>query len=328
MTIKFGLMAPQGWRMDLAEIVDPIEQYEAMTRVATAADRISAFDSIWLYDHLHTWPVISRQPTFEAWTTTAALARDTKRINIGQLVTCNSYRHPALLAKMASTVDVMSHGRLYFGLGAGWYEHEYNAYGYPFMETRDRMRAFREACAIISKMWTEDEPEFKGEQYSIDKPINEPKGVRKPHPMFWIGGGGEQVTLKLVAQYGDAFNVGVAPEAMKHKLEVLRQHCENLGRDYDSITRSTNLWVLPLAPGEDGEKATQRTQKAFGMNYDELLTDGFVNRLIVDTSAAIAARMREYVALGINYFTFYIPQVAYEPERMRRIVEEVIPQVG
>jgi alkanesulfonate monooxygenase SsuD/methylene tetrahydromethanopterin reductase-like flavin-dependent oxidoreductase (luciferase family) len=147
MTIKYGLMAPQGWRMDLAEIVGPIEQYEAMTRVAKAADRLPAFDSLWLYDHLQTWPVISRQPTFEAWTTTAAFARDTTRINIGQFVTCASYRHPALLAKMASPVDVMSHGRLYFGLGAGWYEHEYHAYGYPFMETRDRMRAFRAEIA-------------------------------------------------------------------------------------------------------------------------------------------------------------------------------------
>ena len=199
--MRFGVFVPQGWRMDLAEIADPIEQYEAMTRVAKAADQMEVFDSIWVYDHFHTIPQPTLNTTFECWTITAALARDTSRVNIGQMVTCNGYRNPSLLAKMASTVDVLSHGRLYCGLGAGWYEHEWRAYGYGFPETRERMRMFREACEIITKMWTEDYPEFSGEHYSIDKPINEPKGARKPHPSFWIGGSGEQVTLKLVARF-------------------------------------------------------------------------------------------------------------------------------
>jgi alkanesulfonate monooxygenase SsuD/methylene tetrahydromethanopterin reductase-like flavin-dependent oxidoreductase (luciferase family) len=187
MAVRFGVFVPQGWRMDLVEIEDPVEQYEAMTRVAKVAEESGGFDSIWVYDHFHTVPRPTKETTFECWTISAGLARDTESIKIGQMVTCNGYRNPALLAKIASTVDVMSNGRLLFGLGAGWYEHEWRAYGYGFPEVPERMRMFREACEIVHRMWTEDEPVFEGEFYTIDRPINEPKGVQKPHPSFWIG---------------------------------------------------------------------------------------------------------------------------------------------
>src|SRR6202049_4354623 len=143
MAMKFGILVPQGWRMDLVGIADPVEAYETMTRVAVEAETLG-FDSIWLFDHFHTVPTPTQEVTFEAWTSTAALARDTKRVRIGQLVTCNSYRNPALLAKMASTVDVLSHGRLDFGIGAGWYEEEFHAYGYAYSETRERLERLRE----------------------------------------------------------------------------------------------------------------------------------------------------------------------------------------
>ena len=164
------------------------------------------------------------------WTVSAGLARDTQNVKIGQMVTCNGYRNPALLAKIASTVDVMSNGRLLCGIGAGWYEHEWRAYGYGFPEVPVRMRMFKEACEIIHRMFTEDGPTFEGEFYSIDRPINEPKGISKPHPPIWIGGGGEKVTLKLVALWGDACNFSGDIETIKHKFDVLRGHCENVGQ--------------------------------------------------------------------------------------------------
>jgi len=124
----------------------------------------AGLDSIWLYDHFHTIPEPTLETTFECWTSVAALARDTQRIKIGQLVTCNGYRYPSVLAKMASTVDVLSHGRLIVGLGAGWYEHEWNAYGLHFPATGVRLSMFAEACEILSRMWTEDQPRFTGKQ--------------------------------------------------------------------------------------------------------------------------------------------------------------------
>jgi F420-dependent oxidoreductase-like protein len=251
MPIKFGVMAPQGWRMDLVDFPDPVEAFEAMTRVAQEAENLG-FNSVWLYDHFHTIPVPSQEVTFECWMSTAALARDTKRVRIGQLVTCNGYRNPALLAKMASTVDVMSHGRLDFDVGAGWFEHEYRAYGYDYPGAPVRLRYLREAIQVILAMWTQEEAVFEGKYYQVRGAINQPKGVPKPHIPLLIGGGGEKVTLKLVAQYADACNIGGDIPTIRHKLDVIKQHCENVGRDYTSIRRtSSSICVI----GESEEVA-------------------------------------------------------------------------
>lgn len=291
MSVRFGVFAPQGWKMDLVEIADPVEQFEAMTTVARVADA-GPWDSLWVYDHFHTVPEPTMNTVFEAWTVSAALARDTSRINIGQMVGCNGYRQPSLYAKTASTVDVASHGRLYAGLGAGWYEHEWKAYGYEWTDVPQRMAAFREAVEIVVKMWTEDRPVHHGRYYSVDGPINEPKGVRKPHPSFWIGGGGEKVTLKLVAQYADACNVGAGdPELIRTKLAVLREHCDRLGRDYDRIIKSTN--------------------------FDIDLTH---------SSADTIGRVERALEAGADYVNFYIPRVAYDHEPLHRLAEEVVPQ--
>ena len=308
--------------MDLIEINDPVEQYEAMTNVAKAADD-GPWDSVWVFDHFHTVPKPTDNAVFEAWTSTATLVRDTKRINVGQMVTCNGYRNPALWAKIASTVDVAAHGRLYAGYGAGWYEHEWKAYGYGFPETRDRMRAFREGVQIINKMWTEDHPTFKGEYYSIDEPINEPKGVRKPHPSFWIGGGGEQVTLKLVAQYADACNLGGPPEQIAHKLDVLKRHCETAGRNYDDIIRSSSSNVFLLQPGEDAEKVTEKARSAIGASFEE-----FRDQFVVGTADEVIASLRAKQDVGIDYHIIYLPRIAYDHTMIQQFAEQVIPQVG
>jgi F420-dependent oxidoreductase-like protein len=314
MGIQFGIFVPQGWRMDLQEIADPVAQYEAMTQVAKTADNLPGYDSIWVYDHFHTVPTPEQSTVFECWMITAGLARDTKRVNIGQMVTCNGYRHPSLLAKMASTVDVASHGRLYCGLGAGWYEHEWRAYGFGFPDTRDRMRAFREACRIINQMWLEDRPTFHGEYYSIDGPINEPKGVRKPHPSFWIGGSGEQITLRLVAEYANACNIGGDVPTLRHKFAVLQEHCQAVNRPYDDIIRSTSLEdVVLLRPGETSEQAIERAQSATGVSF-------------VGTSQQLADKIHELVEAGVTYVIVSFPRVAYDLEPVYRFAEEVIPQ--
>ncbi len=316
MAVKFGVFVPQGWRMDLVEIEDPVEQYEAMTRVAKVAEESGAYDSVWLYDHFHTVPEPTMNTVFECWTATAGLSRDTETIKIGQMVTCNGYRNPALLAKIASTVDVMSRGRLLCGLGAGWYEDEWRAYGYGFPEIPERMRAFKESCEIIHRMWTEDGVTFDGEFYKLDKPINEPKGVQKPHPPLWIGGGGEKVTLKLVARWGDACNVGGDVETLKHKFDVLRGHCEDLGRDYEEITRSTSVNVYLLEEGEDPEEAT--TEARGSQSYEE-----YSKQFMVGTADEISSRLQPMVDAGVEYFIVYLPRVAYDQEPVRRFGREV-----
>ncbi|GIF38301.1 LLM class F420-dependent oxidoreductase [Actinoplanes xinjiangensis] len=291
MSIGFGVFVPQGWRMDLVEIADPVEQYEAMTAVAKVADA-GPWDSIWVYDHFHTVPEPTINTTFEAWTVSSTLARDTSRVNIGQMVGCNGYRHPALYAKIASTVDVASHGRLYAGLGAGWYEHEWKAYGYEWSEVPERMAAFREAVEIVHRMWTEERPVFTGKHYRIDQPINEPKGVRKPHPSFWLGGGGEKVTLKLVAKYADGANFGNGdPEIVRQKAAVLRAHCDRLERDYDRIRKSTSYHLDPS-----------------------------------HSSAQHIAKVEQLAEAGADYVIVYIPRVAYDHEPLLRFAEEVVPQ--
>ncbi len=317
MTVKFGVFVPQGWRMDLVQIKDPVQKYEAMTKVAQAADR-GPWDAVWVYDHFHTVPEPTLEATFECWTITSTLVRDTTRVRVGQMVGCNGYRNPALYAKIASTVDVASHGRLNAGIGAGWYEHEWRAYGYGFPELKERMGRFREACEIIHRMWSEDYPVFKGKYYTIDRPINEPKGVQKPHPPLWIGGSGERVTLKLVAQFGDACNVGGDPDTIRHKLAVLKEHCQTVGRNYDDIVKSAEAEVLVIGKGEDPELARAKARGYEGFREGTLIADA-------DT---VAQYLRTLIAAGIDYFIIYIPGVAYDLEPLHRFETEVIPQLA
>jgi alkanesulfonate monooxygenase SsuD/methylene tetrahydromethanopterin reductase-like flavin-dependent oxidoreductase (luciferase family) len=220
------------------------------------------------------------------------------------MVGCNGYRSPALYAKISSTVDVASHGRLYAGIGAGWFEQEWKAYGYEWPELKDRMGAFAEAVQIVHGMWTQDDFCFSGKYYSVDKPINEPKGVRKPHPSLWIGGGGEKVTLKLVAKYANASNVGDGrPEVIADKLAILKQHCETVGRDYAEIIKSTSLNVFPIDRGDDPERATAQVRG--GVEWEE-----FSRGTVIGTEDEIAAKVDSVLEAGVDYVLFYVPGVA------------------
>jgi F420-dependent oxidoreductase-like protein len=278
--------------MDLMGIKDPVEAYETMTRVAQTADE-TGFTSAWLVDHFHTIPRPSQEVTFESWTSTAALARDTKRVRIGQMVTCNSYRNPALLAKMASTVDVLSHGRLNFGIGAGWYEHEYRAYGYDYPDAPERLRYLREAVQVILAMWTQEEAVFEGKCYQVRGAINQPKGVQKPHIPLLIGGGGEKVTLKLVAQYADACNVSGDLDTIKHKFDVIKQHCETVGRDYESINRTSTTFC---SIAETDEQALAQIPEAMRSQFRERLRGGG----LIGSPSTIRKRLAEIEAAGVQ----------------------------
>ncbi|GHO42287.1 LLM class F420-dependent oxidoreductase [Ktedonospora formicarum] len=314
MSLQFGLIIPQGWQLDLAGIPDPVMAYESMTRVAQVAEEVG-FDSIWLFDHFHTSPTLTQELTFECWTSTAALARDTKRIRIGQLVTCNGYRNPALLAKMASTVDVLSHGRLVFGIGAGWYEHEFRAYGYTYPDTPTRLRYLREALQVIHEMWSKEEAFFEGKYYQVRGAINQPKGVQKLHIPLLIGGAGEQVTLKLVAQYGDACNFNAPDsETLKHKFEVLKRHCDAIGRDYNEIHR-TVLYEVIMADTDE-----EALQKAYQGNIPDERTR---ERDLVGSPSTIRRRLQEIEEAGAQEVIIFLKD-SVQLDSVRRFAEACI----
>lgn len=314
--MKYGVSLPQGWTMDLASIKDPVEAYETMTRVAQTADE-SGYNSAWLVDHFHTIPQPSQEVTFECWTSTAALMRDTKRIRIGQMVTCNGYRNPALLAKMASTVDVLSHGRLNFGIGAGWYEHEYRAYGYEYPDAPERLRQLREAVQVILAMWTQEEAVFEGNYYHVRGAINQPKGIQKPHIPLLIGGGGEKVTLKLVAQYGDACNVSGALATIEHKFAVLKEHCQTLGRDYESIHRTSGtLCVIADTDEEAMAKVPEMAKARFG---------AAINNALIGSPDTIRQRIAAYENVGVQELQLMFPDVI-KLDSIRRFAKEFITQ--
>ncbi len=318
MAVQVGVFVPQGWRMDLLDYRDPVEKYEAMTRVAQEAERLG-YDSIWVYDHFHTVPTPVLETVFECWSITAGLARDTSRIRIGQMVTCNGYRPPALLAKIASTVDVMSHGRLDFGIGAGWYEHEYKAYGYPYPDGPERLRMLREALQVIHALWKDDYATFEGQYYQLHGAINEPKGVQKPHPPIWIGGGGEKVTLKLVAQYGDACNVGGWDAAVyRHKYDVVRRHCVDLGRDPATVLRSSEVFLyLTDHPDQvDSEIAGLPPQ----------VQEEIHSRFLIATPATAREQMQGLVDAGVQYFIVNLWNAA-RLELLQQFAAAVLPSL-
>jgi F420-dependent oxidoreductase-like protein len=209
---------------------------------------------VWTADHFEPYPA-TPDFVFESWTTLAALARDTNRVRLGQLVAGNGYRNPALHAKLASTIDVMSEGRFRFGIGADNYEEEFHTYGYAFPDAAPRRRQLREAVQIILSLWTTSKTTFRGEFYQLRDALNDPKGVQQPHVPLLIGGGGEKTTLRLVAEYADACNVVAAPSELVRKFSILKEYCARVGRDFNSITRTTMSYCL-IADTDDQARAT------------------------------------------------------------------------
>src|SRR6516162_5328271 len=235
--LTFGVFVPQGWKMELSSIADPQAKWAKSVEVAKLAEELG-FDSLWVYDHFHNVPVPAHETMFECWTTLAAISQRTTRVRLGQMVGCALYRNPGLLAKITSNIDVMSGGRLDWGIGAGWYDGEFRAYGYDFPSNADRIRMLRETVEIVKLMWTEPDASYEGRHFSIAGAQCDPKPVQTPHPPIWIGGGGEQLTLRVVARHADLSNFGGKPDEWAHKCEVLKGHCASVGRDYDEITKT------------------------------------------------------------------------------------------
>ena len=239
----FGVFIPQGWKMELAGIEGAQAQWQTSVDVAVLAEKLG-YDSIWVYDHFHNVPKPAQEAVFECWTTIAAISQRTSRIRLGQMVGCNSYRNPGLLAKITSTVDVISGGRLDWGIGAGWYESEYKGYGYEFAKPSDRIGMLRETVEIVKSMWTNAETNYDGKYYKMSRANCDPKPLQQPTPPVWIGGGGEQLTLRVVAEHADVSNFGSSLEEFIKKRAILQDHCRVIGRDEDTIRKTISSEVF------------------------------------------------------------------------------------
>ena len=260
--------------------------YEGMREAWLEADRLG-FDTAWGHDHLLNQDDISA-PEDEGWMALAALLALTTRIRGGLMVSSNTFRHPSVLAKMATTVDIISGGRLDVGIGAGWFEDEHRQYGLPLPPVGERMRRLEEACRIMKALWTERQATVDGEYYQVREAYCEPKPVQQPHPPIVIGGGGEKLLLRIVAQHADVWNLSKGtPEEFRHKCAVLDEHCRAVGRDPAEIERSIQF----LQPEGD-----------------------------------MVSKARELIAAGATHLIFSCPQ-PYSAANARRLWDEVVRRV-
>ena len=315
--VTFGTFIPQGWKMELVSLEDPQDKWAKAVEISVLAEELG-YDSLWVYDHFHNVPVPAHEAMFECWTTIAAISQRTSRIRLGQMVGCNGYRNPGLLAKITSTIDVISGGRLDWGIGAGWYDGEFKGYGYEFPSAKVRIGMLREAVEIVKSMWTEPDTTFHGEYYDLDGAQCDPKPVQSPHPPIWIGGGGEQLTLRVVARHATHSNFGGKPHEWAHKAEVLKGHCAAVGRDYDEITKT---WSPEVFVRETEAELAEAGSRSFWGEPVESWTEGN----LVGTPEQVCEKIRTYLDMGC---TGFVPWVADYPETetLRLFAEKVIPE--
>ncbi|MCM6762151.1 LLM class F420-dependent oxidoreductase [Rathayibacter sp. ZW T2_19] len=330
--MRFGLFIPQGWRHDLVGI-DPADQWSTMNDLARHADA-GAWESIWVYDHFHTVPVVTEEATHEAWTLMAAFAATTSRVRLGQMCTCMSYRNPAHLAKIATTVDVVSGGRVEMGIGGGWYEHEWRAYGYGFPRIGERLGRLDEGVQIMRQAWTTGSATLDGRYYTVDGAQNRPLPLQEGGIPLWVAGGGEKVTLRIAAQYAQYTNFAGAPEAFDRKSEVLRGHCERLGTDFSAITRSANYNVMIAETEAEVERGLQRLEERVAPFLGAEAAASFVaeyrspEALAVGTPGQIVDRLADMASRGMDYGIFYFPDAAYDRSGIELFEREVLPALA
>jgi alkanesulfonate monooxygenase SsuD/methylene tetrahydromethanopterin reductase-like flavin-dependent oxidoreductase (luciferase family) len=264
-SLTFGAFFPQGWKMELASVDGAENKWQTALEIAELIEDLG-YDSIWLYDHFHNVPRPAHEAVFECWMTAAALSQATSRIRIGQMVGCNSYRHPSVLAKMTSTFDVISGGRLDWGIGAGWYENEYKGYGFDFPAPKDRIGMLRESVEIVKSMWTEPETTYKGKYYELSRAHCDPKPLQQPHPPIWIPSQGSTETVEWSAErrypYLQTFNTIAT---LRRNLGLYKEAARQCG--YEAPPEQLG-WAVPIyvAPTDEEAHAQAKPHIEFFFN--------------------------------------------------------------
>jgi F420-dependent oxidoreductase-like protein len=299
--------------------------FDTVVHIAQTAEQ-AGYHALWTSDHLQ-WDAHSTQRNcFESWTLLTALAPLTTTLRLGTLVSCNSYRHPSLLAKAAACLDTISHGRLDCGLGAGWKEDEYRAYGIPFPPVGTRLAQLREAVQILKRLWTQEQASFQGQYYTLEAAICTPKPVQRPLPL-WIGGQGEKKLLRLVAEEADGWNMvlGSSLEQVRHKLEVLQRHCEAVGRDMTTLDLS--LFVLTFVYDTEQEYEYYLTEQSRLLGAPSVAALERARQLgLAGTAAQVTDTLRRYLAHGFDYVIALFPYTR-ERHMLQRYAEEIWPQL-
>ncbi len=328
--MRFGVFIPQGWRLDLADV--PVAEHWATMRDLAQAVDAGPFESIWVYDHFHTVPVPTQEATHEAWSLMAAFAASTTRVRLGQMCTCIGYRNPAYLAKVAATVDAISGGRVEMGIGAGWYEHEWRAYGYGFPGAADRLGMLDEGVQIMRQMWTAGTATLAGQHYQVDGALGRPLPLQDGGIPLWIAGGGEKKTLRIAAKYARYTNFDATPDVFRRKSEILAQHCKDVGTDFDAIVRSANFNVII---GET-EKDVADKLEWVRAHYEPLIPPAALERNLrmlasgplVGTPEQITERLSEVRDLGLGYTIGNFADAAYDRGSISLFADQVIPALA
>jgi F420-dependent oxidoreductase-like protein len=328
--MRFGVFVPQGWRLDLAGI-PAADQWTVMRDLARAADN-GPFESIWVYDHFHTVPVPTEEVTYEAWSLMAAFAASTTRVRLGQMCTCMGYRNPAYLAKVAATIDVVSGGRVEMGIGGGWYEHEWRAYGYGFPGAGDRLAMLDEGVQIMRALWTTGTATLAGKHYQVDGAIGRPLPLQEGGIPLWIAGGGERKTLRIAAKYGQYTNFDSSQDGFVHKSEILAQHCKDVGTDFDAIVRSANYNVIIGETEKDvaDKLAWVRAhyQPLVPGDVLERTSDQFASGPLVGTPEQIVETLSAMRGVGLGYMIGYFVDAAYDRGSIDLFASKVIPELA
>jgi F420-dependent oxidoreductase-like protein len=328
--MRFGLFVPQGWRLDLTGI-DPSDHWSTMLGIARAAES-GPFESIWVFDHFHTVPVPTEEATHEAWSLMAAFAAATERVRLGQMCTCMGYRNPAYLAKVAATVDIVSGGRVEMGIGGGWYEHEWRAYGYGFPTAGERLAQLDEGVQIMRQLWTEGVATLHGKHYQVDGAICRPLPLQQGGIPLWIAGGGERKTLRTAAKYASYTNFDGSPDGFRHKSQILAEHCREVGTDFDAIVRSANYNVTIGATEKDvqdrlawirGHYAPYLTAEQLERRLQQAANDP-----LVGTPEQLVERLTELASLGMSYAILNFAEIAYDRSGLELFVKEVAPALA
>ncbi|MGZ5394823.1 MAG: LLM class F420-dependent oxidoreductase [Mycobacterium sp.] len=329
--MRFGLFIPQGWRLDLVDI-PPDQQWPVMRELAAYADG-GAWDSLWVYDHFHTVPVPTDEATHEAWSLMSAYAASTSRIKLGQMCTAMGYRNPVYLAKVAATADIISGGRVQMGIGGGWYEHEWTAYGYGFPSAGVRLGMLDEGVRIMRDAWRDGRVSLEGKHYLVNGAIVAPKPLQDGGPPMWIAGGGEKVTLRIAAKYAQYTNFTSEPDGFAHKSQILADHCRSVGTDDDSIVRSANFNAVIGTSENDVKERVARLRARQVAKADESAVDAMLSTISAPEAASGTteqvieklSRMRE---LGCEYAILYFPEAAYDRTGVELFEREVIPALA